>query len=490
MVIDPNELDHQAQGKHISIRASKHNDINTHSIMVPIIIQNERVSALLDTGADTSLLDRDFVQRNKWHITPLHNAGPVILSIKGQTGQRYGQVHNMQLTYRGRTYIHTFEVLPLSENTTMTIGLDLMSKLGISIHGLATKWDDDTRTPTVSNETYKDVPTPNESPAGTDDEHKEFLNAIQPYLQENAAISKDTFCNVPQSVVKLETPPGVTSYRPQYTLPEAAMGEVKKQIQEWLADGVIEIAPTSSAWNSPLTLAPKKDAAGNYVKLRLCLDPRHINQLLPDNHFPIPLIKQIFHALRGAQIFTTLDLKSAFHRFAINPDDRHKLQFSILGQQYRWVGAPFGLKMLPSIFQATMGTLFNNLPFVRCFIDDIVIYSANMIEHRQHVQQVIQILTDANLILNQEKCHFAQQSVYLLGFCISYKGQALDARKVTNVLSWPRPTTGKEIMKFLGVITYFREWIPNVSTLTAPLDKLRYVDSLHNSWGPQQENAF
>lgn len=74
----------------------------------------------------------------------------------------------------------------------------------------------------------------------------------------------------------------------------------------------------------------------------------------------------------------------------IHPNDRHKLQFSILGQQYRWVGAPFGLKVLPNIFQATMGTLFNNLPFVQCFIDDIVIFSKNMDEHIQHVQEVIE----------------------------------------------------------------------------------------------------
>lgn len=410
--------------------------------------------------------------------------------MKNHIGKRIGCINDMQLQYMSRQYTHTFEVLPLAENIQVTIGLDLMPKLGISIHGLATQWNTDERQSKVSDDTLLDIPKPNKSPAGSKLEQANFHAAIEPYIKANAQIPKNSFCTVPQSVVRLETPANVTSHRPQYPLPEAAMDEVKRTVDEWLADGTIEPAPSFSAWNSPLTSAQKKDAAGNKVKLRLCLDPRHINQLLPDNRYPIPVIKQIFHTLKGSSIFTTLDLKSAFHRFMIHPDDRHKLQFSILGQQFRWVGAPFGLKVLPSIFQATMGTLFNNLPFVQCFIDDIVVFSNNMQDHIHHVQTVIQILTQANLILNPDKCHFAQQSVNLLGFCVSAKGTALDIRKVTNVQTWPRPQTGKDIMKFLGIITYFREWIPNVSTLTAPLDKLRYVDSLDGLWRNAQEAAF
>ncbi|SAL96265.1 hypothetical protein [Absidia glauca] len=113
-----------------------------------------------------------------------------------------------------------------------------------------------------------------------------------------------------------------------------------------------------------------------------------------------------------------------------------------------------------------------------------------MEEHAQHVRQVIDKLTDVNLILNPDKCHFAQRAVYLLGFCVSEKGLSLDTRKVTNVQQWPLPSTGNDIERFLGVINYFREHIPKVSTLTAPLDRLRKAKHLGALWTPECDQAF
>lgn len=280
MQIDDEQLDQQAQGKHTSTAP---NDMHTHSILVPITIQNRQVKALLDTGADRSLIGMNFAKENKWNITPHTNTGSVIMTMKGDTGHRYGCIKDVPLQYMNRQYQHTFEVLPLAENIKVTIGLDLMPKLGISIHGLATQWNIDERQHKASDDTLFDIPKPNESPAGTQAEQENFHAAIKPDINANAQIPQTSFCNVPQSVVRLETPDNVTSYRPQYALPEAAMDEVKKTIDVWLADGTIERAPTFSAWNSPLTLAQKMDAAGEKVKLRLCRDPRHINQLLPDH---------------------------------------------------------------------------------------------------------------------------------------------------------------------------------------------------------------
>lgn len=292
MAIDDDQLDHQAQGKQLNAAPKT---THTHSILVPITIQNRQVKALLDTGADHSLIDIEFANENKWFITPHTHTGSIIMSMKGHVGQRHGYIKDMSLQYMSCQYTHTFEVLPLSENIKVTIGLDLMSKIGISIHGLATHWNIDERQSKPSDDTLFDIPKPNESPAGTEAEQKQFHAAIKPYIHANTQIPKTSFCTVSQSVVRLDTPEHVTSYRPQYPLPEAAMDEVKRTIDEdeWLADGTIERAPTYSAWNSPLTLAQKKDADGNKVKLRLCLDPRHINQLLPNNRFPIPVIKRI-----------------------------------------------------------------------------------------------------------------------------------------------------------------------------------------------------
>ncbi|SAL95128.1 hypothetical protein, partial, partial [Absidia glauca] len=113
-------------------------------------------------------------------------------------------------------------------------------------------------------------------------------------------------------------------------------------------------------------------------------------------------------------------------------------------------------------------------------------------QHAHHVRSVIDELTRVNLMLNPNKCHFAQKTIYLLGFCIEANGKSrLDDRKVTNVQEWPEPTTGKQIQQFLGLVNYFRTYIPYFADLTAPLDTLRsHEGKLRHRWTSYHSHAF
>ncbi|SAL97127.1 hypothetical protein, partial, partial [Absidia glauca] len=158
-------------------------------------------------------------------------------------------------------------------------------------------------------------------------------------------------------------------------------------------------------------------------------------------------------------------------------------------------GCPFGLKPISSKFQRVMTTLFSRDPFhsfVATFVDDIVIYSKTYNSHAAHVKMVIDELTQVNLTLNPQKCHFAQKTIYLLGFCVKANGEStLDMRKVTNVQEWPQPVTGKQIQQFLGLVNYFRLYIPYFADLTAPLDALRSHDGkLGALWTKDHSVAF
>ncbi|KAG2223884.1 hypothetical protein INT45_012757 [Circinella minor] len=103
---------------------------------------DRRILAFLDTGCDKSSLSLEYIKDNKLFFTPFTDRGSIITSIEGLEGKRVGEVKNILLKYGGKTFTYTFEALPLSENIIMIIGMDLMLKLGISIHGLATSWDD------------------------------------------------------------------------------------------------------------------------------------------------------------------------------------------------------------------------------------------------------------------------------------------------------------------------------------------------------------
>ncbi|KAG0751937.1 hypothetical protein G6F57_017130 [Rhizopus arrhizus] len=122
------------------------------------------------------------------------------------------------------------------------------------------------------------------------------------------------------------------------------------------------------------------------------------------------------------------------------------------------------------------------MPFARCFIDDIVVASTSIEEHKLHLKAVINKLTKVNLKLNPDKCKFFQNKINLLGFRISPKDVSLDVHKVANVQDFPVPKTGKGIMRYCGFINYFQPLIPKASTLLAPLDALRNEKSLEKSW--------
>lgn len=93
-------------------------------------------------------------------------------------------------------------------------------------------------------------------------------------------------------------------------------------------------------------------------------------------------------------------------------------------------------------------------------------------------------------MLNPDKCHFAQKSIYLLGFSISEKGRSLDERKLKNIEMWPTPQTGKDPQRFLGVVNYFRDHIPMMSHITDPLNQLRNQENIKKKWTPKHEQSF
>ena len=157
--------------------------------------------------------------------------------------------------------------------------------------------------------------------------------------------------------------------------------------------------------------------------------------------------------------------------------------------------SPFGLKHLGSHFTRVMNIILGDFPFVKVYIDDIIIHSSDkkggMARHFDYVKRVIEHLTTAKMILNPEKCYFGKKAVYLLEYCVSEKGKSLDPRKVTNISEWPLPQTGKEMQRALGVINYFRDHIPLAAQLMAPLDALRNIgDRTKIQWTPRLTENF
>ena len=215
------------------------------------------------------------------------------------------------------------------------------------------------------------------------------------------------------------------------------------QVEKWLKEGIIEVQQDISVeWNNPLLVVDKKNSAGNKSGDRVYIDPRPINAMIKSASFPLPRIRDLLEKLKGAEVFTALDLKSSFHHFPIVKSHRNRTTFTWNGVQYQFVGSPFGLKTIPSIFQMVMSKLPGHLPFVIVYIDDIVIFSENFEEHPAHARTVLEILNEANLKLNQEKCRFAFLSLTILGYRVSKEGISVAKEKLVVMNEWKVPTSG------------------------------------------------
>ena len=207
----------------------------------------------------------------------------------------------------------------------------------------------------------------------------------------------------------------------------------------------------------------------------MCLDPRPLNAHLPDDNFPMPLINDIMQQIAGNAVFSVIDLKQAYHRLPIHEEDQPLTAFMHNGKQYMFKKAPFGLKPLSSIFQRGMTRILGDLGYVLNFIDDIIIFSKNREDHARHVKEVLKRLNRANLIVNPDKCHFFSTQVALLGFIVDIHGKRVDPKKLTNIDEWQPPTAGKQVQSYMGTFNFFRDHIPLISTISAPLDALRNV---------------
>ncbi|XP_057459270.1 uncharacterized protein LOC130749931, partial [Actinidia eriantha] len=186
-----------------------------------------------------------------------------------------------------------------------------------------------------------------------------------------------------------------------YRMAPAELKELKLQLQELLDKGFIR--PSSSPWGAPVLFVKKKDGT-----MRLCIDYRELNKVTIKNKYPLPRIDDLFDQLRGAQVFSKIDLRSGYHQLKVKSDDIEKTAFRTRYGHYEFLVMPFGVTNAPAAFMDLMNRVFKNCldDFVIVFIDDILIYSKDEDQHAEHLRIVLQTLKDQKLYAKFKKCEF------------------------------------------------------------------------------------
>ncbi|XP_070668685.1 uncharacterized protein [Malus domestica] len=269
-----------------------------------------------------------------------------------------------------------------------------------------------------------------------------------------------------------------------YRMAPAELRELKIQLQELLDKGFIQ--PSSSPWGAPVLYVRKKDGT-----LRLCIDYRQLNRVTIKNRYPLPRIDDLFDQLKGACVFSKIDLRSGYYQLKIKDEDVPKTAFRTRYGHYEFLVMPFGLTNAPAAFMRLMNEVFQQYldKFVIVFIDDILVYSKSKADHIRHLNLVLKKLREHQLYAKFSKCQFWLTEVAFLGHVVSTQGIQVDPQKIAAVENWEQPRTVTEVRSFLGLAGYYRRFVQDFSMIALPLTKLTRKD-VKFEWDENCERSF
>ena len=251
-------------------------------------------------------------------------------------------------------------------------------------------------------------------------------------------------------------------------IPPHQYEEVRKHLQEMLEMGAIR--RSHSPWASPVVLVRKKTG-----ELRFCIDLRKLNNRTIKDAHALPRIEDSLDSLNGAQIFTSLDLKSGYWQVELDEESIPLTAFTVgpLGF-YECCRMPFGLCNAPATFQRLMESCLGDLHLQWCiiYLDDIIVFSKTPEEHIERLRGVFEKLSSAGLKLKPSKCEFFKAEINYLGHVVSKEGIRTDDKKIQEILKWPIPTTVTEVRSFLGFTNYYRKFIYKYAQVAKPINAL------------------
>lgn len=229
------------------------------------------------------------------------------------------------------------------------------------------------------------------------------------------------------------------------------------------------IQESTSPFSSPIILGKKKDGTW-----KICVDYRKLNDVTVKNKYPIPLIDELLDELKGACVFTKLDLRSGYHHIIVAEEDIYNTAFRTHRGLYEFKVMPFGLTNAPASFQALMNNVFKDQlrKSVLVFLNDILVYSQTFEAHLKHLEEVLQKMLEHQVFAKMSKCMFRQKQLEYLGHIISDQGVSTDPEKVTAMKEWPIPKTIKQLRGFLGLTGYYRRFIKSYGEISRPLTQL------------------
>ena len=223
----------------------------------------------------------------------------------------------------------------------------------------------------------------------------------------------------------------------------------------------------------------------------MCIDYRKINKVTVKNKYLFPRIEDLFDHLKGASVFSKIDLRSGYYQLWVKEVDVPKTAFKTRYGHYEFLVMPFGLTNAPAAFMDLTDRVFRPYldQFVVVFIDDILVYSKDAQEREHHLRIVLQTLRENKLFAKLSKCDFWLKKVSFLGHIVSAEGIIVDPVKIEAVVNWKPPRNVTEVRSFLGLASYYRRFVQGFSVIASSLTRL-LQKGVKFEWDDKCQSSF
>ena len=335
----------------------------------------------------------------------------------------------------------------------------------------------------------------------TDEDRSNFKELCNKYTDIFSRSSED-IGHTPLLKMDINTGDSPPVCQRPYSLPLKHVEWVTKELEISEKAGVI--SRSVSTWASPIVIVPKKSEPGEPPRRRMCVDYRVLNSLLPPVNkahskakgilslVPLPKIDEIYAQLKGSKVYSAIDMRSGYFHLGLSDEAKPKTAFvpgGPHGAKYEFNRCPFGLSQAPAYFQRLVHEVLKGITFAFGYLDDILIFSPDNKTHLEHLEVVFQRLREADLKLKASKCNFFKKHIQYLGHLVSGEGIEPLPEKLEAVRKMPPPTTPKEVRQFLGLVGYYRKFVPKFADIARPLTNLTKLDVPYE-WTNRCQEAF
>ena len=408
----------------------------------------------IDTGAAVSIIPETVYERSFSHV-PLEG---VSVKLKTYTGQ--------PIPVRGQ-----FTAKVTYEDQTADLPLLVVKGKGPSLCGR--NWLKQIRLNWKTIKTVSEHRQPPEPPKSI----PEVIAKYSEVFRDELGTLKDIKATIS---VKPDATPKFHKARP---LPFAMKEKVEKELERLERDGIISPVKHSE-WAAPVVPVDKRDGT-----LRLCGDYKvTVNQATNTETYPLPRIEEVLATLSGGKLFSKIDLASAYRQVLLDEDSKKFTTVNTHKGLFVYNRLCFGVNSAVSIFQRIMENLMKDLNVV-VYLDDLLVMGRDEAEHLVNLDRVLQRLQENGLRVKESKCEFGKTQIEYLGHVLDEKGVYPSQDKVRAIHEAPAPTNIKELRAFLGLVNYYGRFVPQQSTVLAPLYSL-LKDETTWRWSKTEQDSF